>query len=436
MLLPQPAFTDSLPTELTWAQTGGVSVGAACTFEFWPYEVAMEGPVTVGAASTIESVGTDIYAMEGGLTAGAATASGMGEVYAMLGGLAAGGATTRIFETPQTYQHDPLLPVKVGGATEIHFEGLVLIPVVAGAASTLAFITPVVHDLDDDGTPAGGSEIGGAAIIQEVLPFFPTAGAVLGSGALILERLPLSGSGGATLAGTVDEAVTYAHPVSGGATLASGAEVAVVVAPTPSGGTAIAGEATIAERSAWHMPAGGVALDGVATAYMVMADYPGTTANPQGAVFPGWAINLETNAPSRYVRLPANSMCTFGGVTYLANEGGIYAYGGDDDDGREIAAGVLLPQTDYGSDLNKRLPIVQAALRTTGRVRLSASTNSGARGYTVITPEDDRMNAMRVTLGLGLEGRYWTLRLDNVDGADLEAESLSFTPIILKRRGR
>ena len=160
-----------------------------------------------------------------------------------------------------------------------------------------------------------------------------------------------------------------------------------------------------------------------------------TTENPYGQAFPGWAINMETNAPSRYDEVPANSLCRFNGVTYLSCAGGIYALDGDTDAGRNIDAYLMTGQSDFEDAHNKRVFAVYSGIRATGTMLLKAIANNGEGRYYALTGPGGAVQGSRATLGKGLEGRYWQFRVENQNGCDFEADALEFKPEILKRRG-
>lgn len=160
-----------------------------------------------------------------------------------------------------------------------------------------------------------------------------------------------------------------------------------------------------------------------------------TTENPYGQSFPGWAINMETNAPSRYDEVPANSLCRFNGVTYLSCAGGIYALDGDTDAGRNIDAYFMTGQSDFDDAHNKRVFAVYSGIRATGTMLLKAIANNGEGRYYALTGPGGAVQGSRATLGKGLEGRYWQFRVENQNGCDFEADALEFKPEILKRRG-
>lgn len=160
-----------------------------------------------------------------------------------------------------------------------------------------------------------------------------------------------------------------------------------------------------------------------------------TTENPYSTPYPGWAINYETNAPSRYEGLAANSICHLNGVAYVANNGGIYAMNASYDAGQPIHASITLPKTDYGDSHNKRVPSAFVGVRSSGQMQLKAVTNNLSGLYYTVNPPDANMRGSRVKMGEGIDGRYWTFRLNNADGADFEVDSIEFNPIILKRHG-
>jgi hypothetical protein len=160
-----------------------------------------------------------------------------------------------------------------------------------------------------------------------------------------------------------------------------------------------------------------------------------TTENPYGQAFPGWAMNLETNAQSRYDEVPANSLCRFNGVTYLSCAGGLYALDGDTDAGRNIDAYFMTGQSDLENSYNKRVFAVYSGVKATGPMLLKAIANNGEGRYYAFTGSGGAVQGSRATLGKGLEGRYWQFRIENQNGCDFELDSLEFKPEILKRRG-
>lgn len=286
-------------------------------------------------------------------------------------------------------------------------------------------------------TPEGGIAFGGAALISESIPIVPVGGILFGGSAVVLERIPFMPTGGIQFGGVADVEIVALIPVSGGIQFGGSAPVAFVFVEIPQGGIAFGGTAPSGDYQAWFAPSGGIKFGGTAIAFALPAGAVVTPENPFNDDFPGWAVNLEGGAPSRYERLPANSFTRFAGRTIVANAAGIYALDAGDDAGQPIRAGIQVPQSDYGTDRNKRINDVFIGVRMAGRMRLTVDTHKGgSRAYYSITPVPGDMAANRVGLGKGLQGRYWSLRLENVDGDDFELESIAFTPELLKRSGK
>ena len=183
---------------------------------------------------------------------------------------------------------------------------------------------------------------------------------------------------------------------------------------------------------------GGMILSAPAPQIFAVLFHPtdvATLENPYATPFPAWAINYETNAPSRYDSMPANSMCLFNGKTYMACAAGIYEIGADDDAGRPIHASATVAQTNFGSTKNKRIPYVYIGMRSSGAMQLKAIANNQSDRYYALNAIGGAVRGSRADIGKGLEGQYWQFRVDNVDGADFELDSIEFKPAVLSRHG-
>lgn len=350
----------------------------------------------------------------GAVVGGTAPVSGNFTVFVPSGGATAGGTAPVSVVLVQQYT------ITVDGGAKV------------GGEATVATLFVNLYAI----APEGGAVVGGVAPVFESIPYVPSGGAVVGGESPVSERIAYVPSGGVVAGGAPEILYVASIPVSGGAVVGGTASVAFVVVEIPAGGINIGGEAAVRTYEAWYAPSGGVVVGGIALAYALRSGEETTPENPYNDDFPGWAINAETGAPSRYLRLAANSFTQFMGRTLLANAAGIYALEGEDDAGRPIHGGIHIPQSDFGSEKDKRVEDVFIGLRTNGQLRLSVATNNGARHYYTIPVTEEITQATRVKLGQGLKGRYWDMRLENVAGASLEFESMAFTPLELKRHGK
>lgn len=278
--------------------------------------------------------------------------------------------------------------------------------------------------------PSGGIRVGGSAVI--VAPISAVASAAGVGGALA--RGPTGGvlvGGGAV----ISLPLNFTHVPTGGVLVGGVAPLQAITPYTPTGGARVGGASVVSAKFPLHVPSGGIRIGGAAIAYFLPNGTLSTTENPYGDDFPGWAMNYETGAPSRYQGLPANSLCRFNGKTYVANAGGIYEVTGTTDAGQPIRAGVTIPKTDFDDSHNKRIPAVYVGARCAGTLLLKVMVNGRSGRYYGVTAGDAFMRGTRVTLGKGLEARYWQFGLQNMAGADFEVGDIEIKPKILARHG-
>jgi hypothetical protein len=359
----------------------------------------------------------------------------VGDPYLAAGGILFGGAATVQFLSPTTITNDDTSGGIAFGGSAIVQEAINYV-----ASGGLRFgggdVIPFAME--------GGIAFGGSAVVQEVIPFKPTGGVLFGGAADVSTVSTHVASGGMLFGGAAD--MQFVLPVhitnDGGPTsgllFGGSADVHSTSSHVADGGLAFGGSADFRSYSPFHLPTGGMRFGGHATAFVLPAGAVLTPENPDNDEFLGWAVNLETGAPSLYLSMPANSFCRFKGKTYAANAAGIYELGANDDAGQPIHAAVMPPTSDYGTEKEKVISAATVAARIGTKLRLAVATDKGEYRYYSInrTAWDGKVAANRVKLGQGLKGRFWSWRIENVDGGDFDLESLSFTPTVLSRRGR
>lgn len=229
--------------------------------------------------------------------------------------------------------------------------------------------------------------------------------------------------------------LNFTHVPTGGVLVGGVAPTTAANPFIPTGGVRVGGAAVVVAKFPLHVPSGGVQVGGAAIAFFLPVGAVATAENPYGDDFPGWAMNYETGAPSRYMGLPANSLCRFNGKTYVANAAGIYEVTGATDAGQPIHASVTVPKTDFDDSHNKRIPAVYLGARCAGTLLLKVLVNGQSGRYYGVTARDAYIRGTRVTLGRGLEARYWQFRIENMAGADFEIGDMEIKPKILVRHG-
>lgn len=391
------------------AFSGAGTVNAAMTANFSP------APASLPAGFSAFDLTDVVHVMTGGVSVGGSAAVSAPTVHTTTGGVSVGG-TALVAITSAT------LHTMTGGAK-------------VGGDALVEIININQYRIADEGLPYGGMVLGGSADVRDNLVVVPTGGMTLGGSAVVQERIPFLPSGGMVMGGAVALAFVSAPPVSGGMIMSGAPAISYVAREVSVGGMVMGGSPTIQFRESLFVASGGMVLGGSALAYFVPSHITVTPENPYADEFPGWAVNMETNAATRYLGLAANSITQFMGRTFVANAAGVYEIGADTDAGQPINASIQFPTTDYGESREKRMEVAYIGLKTQGRMRLKVTVNDKKPYYYAILPTSKTPKGARIPIGKGLHGRYWTSRLDNVSGADFELESIEFVPYIGQRHG-
>ncbi len=154
-----------------------------------------------------------------------------------------------------------------------------------------------------------------------------------------------------------------------------------------------------------------------------------------GEVYTGWVMNTSNGAASEYQGLNFNSLCKIGNRYFGASDTGIHEIAGNDDDGTSIATYVQSGLIDFGTALEKSIPVAYLGADVDGRVALGISVSEKA-GIATYWYEANRelaaINNVKVPIGKGLSGRYWKFGI--ASDALSEFDAVTVIPVTLKRR--
>lgn len=146
-----------------------------------------------------------------------------------------------------------------------------------------------------------------------------------------------------------------------------------------------------------------------------------------------WVANSDTFAHSRYAGFNFNSMCKLGDHYYGANDEGIHLLEGDTDSGANIQYFMTLPETDFGTSKQKRVPKVYMGASNGGDMHIKVITREGAARVYAFSKTSQAYGEAGAPLGRGVKSRYWTFDLYNVEGMSAEVSQVEFYPVILSR---
>lgn len=152
--------------------------------------------------------------------------------------------------------------------------------------------------------------------------------------------------------------------------------------------------------------------------------------------YDAWVLNSDVFATSQYTGYNFNSISG----NLAANSTNIYLIGeADDDAGTDIDAYFTTGLLDFGSNQLKTIPEAYVGYTTDGRILLKVRTSqSGANteDWYEVTNTYATEHESRFTIGRGLSSKYFQWKVENVDGADFDIDTITFFPAIFKRRLR
>lgn len=153
--------------------------------------------------------------------------------------------------------------------------------------------------------------------------------------------------------------------------------------------------------------------------------------------YTGLALNLRRQRMTTLAGWRINSMAAFGDRMIGATDDALLELTGDDDDGVPIDARIETGAGELGTEKLKRMHDVLVSYRTDGDLRFTAQTETAEADYVMEAHGHvGELAPGRVKIGKGLDGRYWTFSVENIDGASLELGAMTAAGHGLSRRLR
>jgi hypothetical protein len=152
----------------------------------------------------------------------------------------------------------------------------------------------------------------------------------------------------------------------------------------------------------------------------------------------GIVMNLLNQAISTYSNFNFNSIACFNGTYLGATDTGIYPLGGNKDNGSDINSRIKTGSMDFGDTIIKYARDVWITHRTDGYLTLVIYVNEDTK--TTIEKQtkivSNEMKEERIKPPRGLRGRFYTVELKNLSGADFDIDSLGMLVESIKRKVR
>ena len=151
----------------------------------------------------------------------------------------------------------------------------------------------------------------------------------------------------------------------------------------------------------------------------------------------GIALRLNNLAVSQYCRYDFDSMVKCWDIYLGAGEEGLFTLeDADTDDGVEIDAIIEFPTTDFGISHQKRIRSLYVGYETGGDMTLTLSNDEDNERVYTLTPinASNKQHGSKVKVNRDGKGRYWTVRIENVDGCDFSLNMIEAIITILARK--
>ncbi len=155
-------------------------------------------------------------------------------------------------------------------------------------------------------------------------------------------------------------------------------------------------------------------------------------------------LNLEMLGVSQYTNFGFNSYCERGADYLAAGSSGIRKIGAYE---KDIASATSLSNinskyeialTDFGIRTEKRIRKASISYESAGEMRVTCKVNEG-EDYTTHTEylpnhDDNRQHIVHAPVGRDLKGRYFSLLIENIKGADFSVDEIEAYVSILLRK--
>jgi len=157
---------------------------------------------------------------------------------------------------------------------------------------------------------------------------------------------------------------------------------------------------------------------------------------PASADYAVWVHHRGAATHSIYTQWPVDSLVRFNGRTLAALPDGIYELAKGKDVATDVEASVLWAPSQLGTPHQKTLDAIFVAARRSGSIRIVAVCDeTEKRKYTLDVPATrPGVGKNRTLPGRGLQGSYWQIGFENVDGSDFAVSEMEVLTVPLSRR--
>ena len=159
---------------------------------------------------------------------------------------------------------------------------------------------------------------------------------------------------------------------------------------------------------------------------------------PVSRVYRGVVMNLSNQAITTYSNFPFSSIAYFNGKFIGANDEGLYLLDGSLDKTMRINSKLKTGVLNLGDNFIKHIRNAWLTFRSDGHLALVVYVDEDADNPVEIQTElvGAEIQEERLKIPRGLRGRYYTIELKNLSGADFDIDQLSLVVESIRRKVR
>ncbi len=148
-------------------------------------------------------------------------------------------------------------------------------------------------------------------------------------------------------------------------------------------------------------------------------------------------MNLSNLAITQFCNYNFNSFCKIGSKYFGASDSGIFELSGNNDNGTSIDAFFELLVSDFGISNVKRIRKIYVGYEAKGNLIVTVKDNEdNTRSYTLPYLDYDRQNNSQVNVGRDGLGKYWQIKISNINGCYFAVDSIDILPVVLGNKPR
>jgi hypothetical protein len=151
----------------------------------------------------------------------------------------------------------------------------------------------------------------------------------------------------------------------------------------------------------------------------------------------GICLNLKGGQLSQWANYNFNSMVRIGDNHVGAGDNGLIKLNnGEIDNTTPIEAFFELVKSDWGIAHQKRIRYIHIGFECDGDLLLTAKDDDGNEIVYEVNPNHapDQQHSAKVPGSRAAKGRYWTMRIENINGSDFSIDMIKVRPVILARK--